>query len=92
MKVEHNLSEHIGRSEEFMRATEKRFDTFDSDLLEIKKAVQMVPQLVQDINIMKPQVASWVAARKASLWMLGIVGTFSALFTDIVNKTLNRLF
>ena len=86
------ILEHIGKSDEFIRDTDRRLNYIDADLREIKQAVQRLPQLIQDVETMKPQVSSWVVTRKAGLWMLGLIGTFSALFTDVVTRVFNKLF
>lgn len=86
-----DLDRHIGRSDEFMRATELALTEVKATLKEIHSSLVDLPALRKEMDEIKPEVASWVVARKATMWVVGLITFFSAIFTDAVNKLVRFL-
>ena len=84
--IESTFLEHVGRSEEFMRITEKRLDDMIESLAKIDKAIQVLPGLQEDVAAMKPEVERWTTARKGFYFFMFILGAAGAYIVDPLKR------
>ena len=80
------LDQHIGRSEEFMRAAEKKFEEFSKTLQEIKAEISILPDLKQDVAAMKPEVERWTTTRKGFYFFMFILGVLGTTIFDPIKR------
>lgn len=83
------LDQHIGRSEEFMRAAEKKFEEFSKTLQEIKAEISILPELKEDVASMKPEVERWTTTRKGFYFFMFILGVLGTAIFDPIKRLFN---